>query len=79
MHYDQWIQREKRVRAELLKASPSSKDGVFRICEDCGEVCLCHEDKCPNCNSFHIENCRLSVKDISERIRCQYRYTQLIE
>jgi len=79
MKYYIWIEREKKVREKLLKSARQlDSDCMFKTCQDCGEICLCHEKVCPNCNSERIilqllEDSRI----ISERIRCRYRYNRL--
>ena len=79
MNYQEWINREKRLRIKILQSSPVVRnDKILRVCKECGEVCLCHEDTCPNCNSLNISNQILNFEDdpicIEDRIRCRYRF-----
>jgi len=83
MDYDEWIERERRMRISLLKDSPVIKEkSIYRICQDCGEICLCHEETCPNCNSIRIIQDMLHDKDIEvligKRIRCKFRFEHLV-
>jgi uncharacterized OB-fold protein len=80
--YDEWVDRERRIRVKLLTSSPIIREtGLYRVCQDCGEICLCHEEPCPNCNSDHIAQEKL--QDIEreilsgKRIRCRYRFEHL--
>lgn len=82
--YHRWIERERKIRIELLKTTLAGMDKkVCRICRDCGEVCLCHEENCANCDSSNISLEKLSVSGdeaiafFGERIRCWYRYMHL--
>ena len=52
---------------------------VYRICQDCGEVCLCGEIICPNCDSGRIEKERFAPgpMDLAGRIRCRHRFLNL--
>ena len=64
--YDEWISRERKIRIELLKSSSLIRESkIYRICKDCGEICLCHEDRCPNCNFYRIIECLL-VEDLEK-------------
>lgn len=83
MNYDEWIERERRIRIRILNSSPMIQEKqIYRVCIDCGEVCLCHEENCPNCNSCRIENQLLLLdndKSVASKIRCQYRFMKLIK
>jgi len=79
MDYGEWIERERRIRVKILFSSPDiTEKGIFRACAACDEICLCHEAKCPNCNSSDIGTVTLDFggddKALRERIRCNYRY-----
>ena len=81
MNYDEWIKRERKIRIKILKSSLIiQKEHIYRVCQDCEEICLCHEDSCPNCSSFNIKE--QIIKDdyfIFNKIRCQKRFKKLIE
>ncbi len=82
MDYNEWIGRERKIRAKLLMSSSVIKNtGVCRVCRSCAEVCLCHELACPNCGSIDIVHEKIEEIEtelLSEkRIRCQYRYKNL--
>lgn len=82
MDYDQWIRRERRIRARVLRNSPVMLEhGRCRVCSDCGELCLCHELSCPNCGSDRVNEEALVDRDgellRGERIRCRRRFRQL--
>jgi hypothetical protein len=81
MDYEDWITRERNIRISILKDSlRRSRNPVIRICQDCGEICLCHELQCPNCNSSMIREqllVNLPPDSWSERIRCQHRYAHI--
>lgn len=67
-----------------MQSSPAIRnDKIFRVCKECGEVCLCHEDTCPNCNSANISNQRLDLENdtvyLEDRIRCRYRFMRMCE
>jgi hypothetical protein len=82
MGYREWIERERRVRGRLLKDIPLA-DGKrrIRICRECGEFCLCYEERCPNCDSSNIVPQNLipvAVETVDEnQIRCRFRYEHL--
>ncbi len=82
MEYDDWIKRERKIRTKLLESSPLIyKFGICRLCRDCGEICLCHEDTCPNCSSVSILECKLTddFEDLcNERIRCRFRFDHIL-
>ncbi len=80
--YEKWIKRERRLRLKILQSSPIIREeSAYRICQECGEACLCHEENCPNCNSSNIQMCQLNEtigNDLgSKRIRCKYRFGHL--
>jgi len=80
-NYDEWIKREQRIRLSILKKSPIiRKQKIYRICQNCSEVCLCHEETCPNCNSMKIINQRRDdiENNVQNRIRCKYRFEKLV-
>lgn len=74
LDYASWIDRERRVRIKILITSPATAGNVFRVCSKCGEVCLCHEEACPNCGSPDIEKLHLDPALLPERIRCLKRF-----
>ena len=53
---------------------------TYRICENCNEMCLCHEENCPNCNGDKIVLKTLDEIYVvaKERIRCRYRFKRLV-
>jgi hypothetical protein len=79
--YRHWINRERRLRRKILQNGPLIRESpVFRVCQDCAEICLCHEDRCPNCNSGNIQRELLTQYQdgIPEsRIRCEFRFKNL--
>jgi hypothetical protein len=82
MLYDQWIRRERKIRARILGSSPEMKEyGRCRVCSDCGELCLCHELICPNCGSDRISQEVLADRDTElvrgTRMRLRRRFEQL--
>lgn len=80
MEYPEWIERERRIRTRILLDWPEARDdGVFRICQSCGEICLCSEKTCPNCNVAEITKERIDLAELlsGSRIRCQYRFENL--
>ena len=80
MNYDEWIERERKTRVSILLGSPLiQKTGLYRVCRGCGEICLCHEETCPNCNAGNITEEKID-KDVvisGKRIRCSFRYENL--
>lgn len=80
MEYNDWIDRERRIRIKLLDSSSIIlKDHIYRVCKICGEVCLCHEEKCPNCDSDEIISEILeNNSSIIGKIRCQHRYKNIL-
>lgn len=81
MDYLHWIERERRIRLKLLLQSQEIADkGLFRICRNCDEVCLCHETGCPNCGGLTIGELSVPRDEIvcGWRIRCHLRF-KLIE
>lgn len=78
--YDEWINRERRIRLKTLKGSPViNETKTYRICQECSEVCLCHETNCPNCNGNNIIEQRIDniETDVKNRVRCVYRFKHL--
>ena len=50
MGYQEWINRERRIRAKLIVQFHADKDvNKIRVCINCQEVVLCYEKFCPNC------------------------------
>jgi hypothetical protein len=82
MDYLEWIERERRVRTRLLKDAPLV-DGKrrVRVCRECGEFCLCHEETCPNCDGSDIvlQDLVPATAQIVDAnwIRCRFRYEHL--
>lgn len=80
MDYEEWIGREKRIRIKLLRDSPVIREKrLYRVCQNCDEICLCHEQACPNCNSNNIVQEKLNDAELlgGERIRCRFRFEHL--
>ncbi len=80
MDYHRWIERERRLRVKLLMQSPEiARKGVFRVCRDCDEVCLCHEAACPNCGGSAIEETPVEREEVARglRIRCRLRFSKI--
>lgn len=78
--YDGWINRERRLRVKTLETSLVIKQkNTYRICTRCSEICLCHEERCPNCDSDQImESPLVDLKSEGEkRIRCKFRYSNM--
>jgi len=80
VEYSEWIRRERRIRVKILKGSSQiSKTKLYRVCLDCGEVVLCHEQSCPNCRMENIAEEHITDIDsvAFNRIRCRYRFDHL--
>lgn len=81
MNYEEWIKRERRIRTKILNSSPViQKDRIYRICSDCEEVLLCHEEECPNCKSINVINKKLDFNNshsLDDRIRCRNRFMDI--
>lgn len=79
MDYPSWIERERRIRLKILEISPAIRSSrIYRVCRECNEICLCHEERCPNCNSPDIDVVELgSGVDVGTRIRCRHRFFNL--
>ncbi len=82
MDYQIWIDRERRIRTKLLTGLPVIwEKRLYRVYQMRGEICLCHEDSCPNCNSTIIV--QIKIDDIEKevlsgkRIRCRFRFQNL--
>jgi len=82
MNCSDWIKRERRIRIKILNSSPIiKKKNIYRICQSCDEILLCHEESCPNCNSFDVNSKKLIFSDahfLEEKIRCQYRFSNIM-
>lgn len=84
MDYQGWIGRERRIRVSLLMGSPEIRnERVYRVCKNCGEVCLCYELTCPNCDDYKIiqeqfENVESEVLS-GGRIRCRFRFKNIYQ
>lgn len=77
MNYADWIIRERRLRVMILRTSPVIKErGTQRVCLACGEVLLCHEEACPDCNAAQIGEVPLFdlAAEAKNRVRCRHRY-----
>jgi RNA polymerase subunit RPABC4/transcription elongation factor Spt4 len=82
MKYRDWIERENRFRIKILRDWPEARDnGLYRICQACGEICLCSEAACPNCGSANIVKVKLELAALLDgsRIRCKKRYQSLFD
>jgi rRNA maturation protein Nop10 len=80
LEYGEWIARERRLRIRLLMQSPDiQRSGLFRVCQQCREICLCHEEVCPNCGGDYIDEQPEDRDQVArgERIRCHLRFQQL--
>lgn len=82
MNYEEWIGRERRIRTKLLAGSPVILEKrLYPVCQNCGEICLCHEETCPNCNSSNIAQEKLNNIETEvlsgKRIRCAFRFERL--
>lgn len=82
MDYKGWVERERRIRLKILKATEITREErLYRTCERCAEVLLCHEEHCPNCDNHEIVETRIENLDmeIEQRIRCWYRFERMDE
>ncbi len=81
MDYDEWIERERRLRIRILEGSPLiQKEHCFRVCSECREILLCHEESCPNCDSGSIDRENIETfAALPARIRCKYRFLKIQE
>jgi uncharacterized OB-fold protein len=83
MEYERWIERERRMKVLLLLLDSSliKEKQICRICQDCGEICLCYELVCPKCNSHRItEEKRYDIERfvmIGVNIRRRFRFNNL--
>ena len=81
LDYETWIRRERRLRTRILRNSLQIQaTHVFRVCRDCGEVCLCHEQVCPNCGGAGVVEQKLGadkVATLETKIRCRKRFEKL--
>lgn len=79
MEWEGWIQSERRIRLKVLSSSPAIQETrAYRTSTGCGEICLCHETACPNCNGGDIAEETLEdvASDVlsGRRIRFRYRF-----
>jgi hypothetical protein len=84
MGYQEWIARERRIRAKLIIQYHASNDmDKIRVCLNCREVVLCYENICPNCASSKIAHETIGDVDLEKmitgRIHCSARYRQLCD
>mgnify|MGYP001606625546 FL=1 len=82
MDYDGWIERERRIRNRILDNSPVIKnENKYRVCQDCDEILLCHEEKCPNCDSYNManKNIYVDIQLLKDEIRCWRRFVNLVK
>ena len=82
MDYQEWISRERRIRVRILKTSPTIRESrICRVCPSCREICLCHEMRCPNCDSANLVDDLVPNLDEElahgKRIRCVSRFQAL--
>ena len=82
MGYQEWINRERKIRTKLIVQFRAANDThKIRLCVDCREVVLCYENICPNCASTKISretiDDRNLEKMIADRIHCRDRYQKL--
>lgn len=80
MEYEGWIDGERRFRIKILRDWPEARDdGIYRVCQECGEICICAELRCPNCDSTTIRKEKLDVSELlsGRRIRCRKRFENL--
>ncbi len=80
VNYEEWLSRERRIRMKLLNDSPEIRQSkIYRVCRHCGEICLCHEESCPNCGTDQIVLQKIEDATVVsvERIRCRWRYDNL--
>lgn len=82
MEYDIWITRERRLRLQFLRDSHVIQEHhIYRMCQNCDEVVLCHEETCPNCLSQNIMEQRIEGfnddMELMKKIRCFKRYEKL--
>jgi hypothetical protein len=81
LDYETWIRRERKIRIRILKSSPQIQTTrVYRVCRDCAEVCLCHEEICPNCGGVAVAELKLGpdeILNLEARIRCRERFASL--
>jgi hypothetical protein len=83
MGYQEWINRERKIRAKLIVQFHAANDThKIRFCVDCREVVLCYETICPNCASAKISQETIGDRNfekmIASRIHCRNRYQQLL-
>ena len=81
MEYKTWIERERRFRIKILQDWPEARDlEIYRVCQSCGEICLCSERECPNCMSTEIVKTQLDDEELlsGKRIRCKMRFERMV-
>lgn len=64
----------------LQHSSLVQENQIFRACQDRNEICLCHEERCPNCDSCNIHGEQLTEydeDDLDSRIRCEFRFKNI--
>jgi hypothetical protein len=78
--YQDWLERERRIRLRILGQSPEiGASGMYRICADCAEVLLCHEQNCPNCGGRRLNQGKLNREDLPGRMRLAARWRNMRE
>ena len=81
LDYETWIRRERKIRTRILKSSPHIQSThLYRVCHTCAEVCLCHEEVCPNCGGAGVVEQKLGPDEIftlETKIRCRKRFESL--
>ena len=78
--YEEWRECQERTRLALLRSVPScGGTRPLRVCQACGELCLCHEERCPNCDSHLVAWQDVLDGELADgsRIRCRFRYGRL--
>ena len=69
-----------RIRQRILTNSPVFQvHKRYRVCQDCAEICLCHELRCPNCDCTTITEQSLPDGEVfaAARYRCRFRFDHL--
>jgi hypothetical protein len=84
MGYQEWIDRERKLRAKLIVQFHAANDAhKIRACVDCHEIVLCYETICPNCSSARISHETFGYDNLNkwiiDRIHCRDRYRNLFE
>lgn len=68
------------MRIKVLQQAPQARErGLYRLCDRCRELCLCHEPACPNCGSEDISLRPLAPEELAGGglIRCRLRFARL--